>query len=149
MDIHTDMSPVISLTSPTILVVSKVIPLVWKIDQVTSDGFYLRASRKLETHSETWQLHVTLSGPSPILGRRVLFVALQVSTQVIDPIVKGEPCGWSSVITNTGSLMIDVAKMQAAATDEFAEAEVATVLQELCRLQKERRDAMSVEVFNG
>lgn len=149
MDIHTDMSSVISLTSPTIFAVSKVIPLVWKIDQVTHDGFYLRATRKLETHSETWQIHATLSNPSPVLGRRVLFVALQVSTQVIDPITTGEPCGWSSVITNTGSLMIDAAKMQVVQTDEFAEAEVCEILQELCRLQKARRDAMVVEVANG
>ena len=149
MDIHTDMSPVISLTSPTILVVSKVIPLAWRIDQLTSDGFYLRANRKLETHSETWQLHVTLSVPSPVFNTRTLFLALQVSTQVIDPIVTGEPCGWSSVITNTGSLRIDADAVRSAPTDEFAEAEVTEVLQELCRLQKERRDAMNVEVFNG
>ena len=149
MDIHTDMSPVISLTSPTILVVSKVIPLAWKIDQLTSDSFYLRAHRQTATHSETWQLHATLSVPSPVLGRQVVFFTLQVSTTLIDPIVSGQPCGWSSIITNTGRLMIDAAKVSASSTDEFAEAEVAAVLMELCRLQKERRDAMNVEVFNG
>lgn len=149
MDIHTNLSSVISLTSPTIFVVSKVIPLPWRIEQVTDDGFYLRANRKLETHTETWQIHATLSVPSPVFNRRVLFVALQVSTQVIDPVVTGEPCGWSSVITNTGTKMIDADAVQNAPTDEFAEAEVVEVLNELCRLQKARRDAMVVEVANG
>jgi hypothetical protein len=149
MDIHTDMSPVISLTSPTIFIVSKVIPLAWKISQVTSNGFYLNAERKVDTHNETWQLHANLTPPSPVLGRRQMFVALQVSTSMMDPIVTGQPCGWSCVITNTGTKTLDAAKLELVYTDEFAEAEVSQVFVELCRLQKERRDALEVAVPNG
>jgi hypothetical protein len=148
MDIHTDIVPVISITSPTIAMISSVIPLAWKLEQLTAEGFYLKASRAIETHNESWNINLVVPPPSAS-GQQLVSFSLQVWTMVSDRIVFGEPYGWSSIITSTGRLSIDAETVRSWQTDESKEQEFRQLILDLCDMQKARRDAMNLAVSNG
>ena len=151
MDIHTDISPVLSLSSPLITLASQVMPLPWKLTHTDAQQLTLQCDRKIGNHamewtagqegnhSENWKLSAL------VIGQQVR-LSLTVNTHRMDPYVVGETQGWTAVITTTPSRSVSLLQLQAALIDDGAAHAVTAVLNELLLILQVRRNAISVAV---
>lgn len=143
MDIHIDISPVLSLTSPLITLASQVMPLGWKLTYTDAQQLTLQCDQKigahavkwtaeLGNHSENWKLSAL------VIGEQVR-LSLIVNTHRMDGYVVGETQGWTSIITATPSRSVSLLQLQSALSDESAAHAVTAVLNELVLILQERR----------
>jgi hypothetical protein len=144
MDIHTDISPVLSLSSPLITIASQVMPLPWKLTHTDAQQLTLQCDRKIGNHSvqwtagqegnhsENWKLSAL------VIGQEVR-LSLVVNTHRMDPYVVGETQGWTAIITATPSRSVSLLQLQTAVTDDGAAHAVTAVLNELVLIMQERR----------
>ena len=139
MDIHTDISPVLSLSSPLITLASQVMPLPWKLTHTDAQQLTLQCDRKVADHSENWKLSAL------VIGQEVR-LSMSVNTHRMDRYVVGETQGWTAVITTTPSRSVSLLQLQACLTDDGAAHAVTAVLNELVLILQVRRNAISVAV---
>ena len=139
MDIHTDISPILSLSSPLITFASQVIPLPWKLTHTDAQQLKLQCDRKVADHSENWSLSAL------VIGQEVR-LSMSVNTHRMDPYVVGETQGWTAIITATPSRSVSLLQLQSALTDDGAAHAVTAVLNELVLILQVRRNAISVAV---
>lgn len=147
MDIHTDISPVLSLIPPTLTIVAQVLPLPWKVTYTSATSYCLTAERKVDLlpdmlsyetpgyQSESWKVHCA------VVVDEVRMV-LQVGSHVMDNFESTFSVGWTNLTTATPSRPILRVQLEQALTNEGAAHAVTAVINELVILMHERRDAI-------
>lgn len=151
MDIHTDISPVLSLIPPTLTILAKALPLPWKVTYTSASSFSLSAERKTGISvdgwkegnlSEAWKVHCTC-----VMDE--VRIVLQVGSHVMDAYDAGPyTAGWTNLTTATPSRSILRAKLENALTNEDAAQAFISVIDELSLLMKERRESILTAVSN-
>ena len=151
MDIHTDISPVLSLIPPTLTIVAQVLPLPWKVTYTSATSYSLSAERKVDLltdipvneapgyHSESWKVHC-------VVVMDEVRIVLQVGTHVMDSFAGSFSAGWTNLTTATPSRPVLRAQLEKALTNEGAAHAVTSVIDELMILMQERRDAIRATV---
>lgn len=151
MDIHTDISPVLSLIPPTLTIVAQVLPLPWKVTYTSATSYSLTAERKVDlltdlpTHErpgyqgESWKVHC-------VVVMDEVRIVLQVGTHVMDNFESPFSVGWTNLTTATPSRPVLRAQLEQALTNEGAAHAVTAVIDELVILMQERRDAIRATV---
>jgi len=151
MDIHTDISPVLSLIPPTLTIVAQVVPLPWKVTHTSATSYSLTAERKVDLltdipvneapgyHSESWKVHC-------VVVMDEVRIVLQVGTHVMDSFAGSFSAGWTNLTTATPSRPVLRAQLEKALTNEGAAHAVTAVIDELLILMQERRDAIRATV---
>ena len=151
MDIHTDISPVLSLIPPTLTIVAQVLPLPWKVTYTSATSYSLTAERKVDLltdlpaderpgyQSESWKVHC-------VVVMDEVRIVLQVGTHVMDNFEGSFSAGWTNLTTATPSRPVLRAQLEKALTNEGAAHAVTSVIDELVLLMQERRDAIRATV---
>ena len=151
MDIHTDISPVLSLIPPTLTIVAQVLPLPWKVTYTSATSYSLTAERKVDLlsdlpahekpgyQSESWKVHC-------VVVMDEVRIVLQVGTHVMDNFESSFSVGWTNLTTATPSRAVLRAQLEKALTNEGAAHAVTSVIDELVILMQERRDAIRATV---
>lgn len=151
MDIHTDISPVLSLIPPTLTIVAQVLPLPWKVTYTSATSYSLNAERKVDLltdlapherpsyQSESWKVHC-------VVVMDEVRIVLQVGTHVMDNFESSFSVGWTNLTTATPSRPVLRAQLEQALTNEGAAHAVTAVVNELMILMQERRDAIRATV---
>ena len=147
MDIHTDISPVLSLIPPTLTIVAQVLPLPRKVTYTSATSYSLTAERKVDLlsdlpahekpgyQSESWKVHC-------VVVMDEVRIVLQVGTHVMDNFESSFSVGWTNLTTATPSRAVLRAQLEKALTNEGAAHAVTSVIDELVILMQERRDAI-------
>ena len=147
MDIHTDISPVLSLIPPTLTIVAQVLPLQWKVTYTSATSYSLTAERKVDLlsdlpahekpgyQSESWKVHC-------VVVMDEVRIVLQVGTHVMDNFESSFSVGWTNLTTATPSRAVLRTQLEQALTNEGAAHAVTSVIDELVILMQERRDAI-------
>ena len=151
MDIHTDISSVLSLIPPTLTIVAQVLPLPWKVTHTSSTSYSLTAERKVDLltdlpalekpgyQSESWKVHC-------VVVMDEVRIVLQVGTHVMDNFESSFSVGWTNLTTATPSRSVLRAQLEKALTNEGAAHAVTSVIDELVIIMQERRDAIRATV---
>jgi hypothetical protein len=152
MDIHTDISPVLSLIPPTLTIVAQVLPLPWKVTYTSATSYSLTAERKVDLLNlpagekpgykcESWKVHC-------VIVMDEVRIVLQVGTHVMDNFESNFSVGWTNLTTATPSRPVLRAQLEKSLTDEGAAHAVTSVIDELVIIMQERRDAIRATVFH-